>query len=212
MSFQPKENSPFSTSTFIAVNVCVVFMFFSFFQISTAYVQPDKLENKTITKSKLKKSKNTKKDKEPNPWKLKISKDLMDESNTVVISRDAENYITYWPGETTQPVLVLRCKRDKTEVYIITGATAEPEYGLFEEVHFRLKFDKGKPKSYIFSESTSRDAYFAPQPISLIRKMLKHKVLYVEFTPFQSNPQVIKFKLDRLDEVIGKLKKACHWK
>ncbi|GER81114.1 conserved hypothetical protein [Candidatus Denitrolinea symbiosum] len=50
-------------------------------------------------------------------WKVSTSESEFDNSTTVVLALKAENYIEAWL-DTPLPVLILRCKEKKMEVYV----------------------------------------------------------------------------------------------
>ncbi len=57
----------------------------------------------------------------PGKWKSTTSVSSFDDSKMVVLSLQSDNQITGWPGVTTTPTLILRCKEGNTEAYIGTG-------------------------------------------------------------------------------------------
>lgn len=143
-------------------------------------------------------------------WQVRSDISAIDDSRNVVISLVAEKSISGWLEEAT-PELMLRCKENTTEVYIITGMSADVEYGT--DLHtVTIRFDKEKATKYRFSASTDNKALFAQDPINFIRTLLKHETMLFQFTPFNASPTMTTFDLTGLASVIKELQTACHWK
>ena len=143
-------------------------------------------------------------------WKLETSI-FPDESRRICLSLKADAPI-FIDTKPFTPTLVLRCKDDKTQVYIITGLASfidQEPYGILS----LISFDNGVRRKYVFTKSISGQAIFAPKPISLIRKMLKKKTMKVQFTSPQSLLTVVTFDVngDDLKKAIAELQKNCHW-
>ena len=143
-------------------------------------------------------------------WKIK-TKIYPDESRHIYLTLRADKPVEAYSEKYT-PTLVLRCKEEKTVVYIITGIAPSIDH---EEdgVGVLLRFDNERAKEYLFtSKSTKDQILFAPNPISLINKMLKHKTMQFQFTPLNTFPTMTTFNLAGLATVIDELQSACHWK
>lgn len=144
-------------------------------------------------------------------WRIFRSTSAMDDSKTVVVELTAENFIKGWLSEYS-PVLVIRCKENKTELYIRTGMSSDPEYGLYNEHTVRIRLDDGKPFKQRWSDSTDNEALFAPKSIALAKDIAKSKKMLFEFTPFSSSPQTVEFDVQGLMPHLEELAKTCNWK
>ncbi len=135
----------------------------------------------------------------------------MDDSPTVVFSLEAENEIQGWLAKKT-PTLIVRCLERKTDVYVVTGMAANPEYGLFQEHTVQIRFDDAKAFKERWGASTDNEALFAPSPIRLARQVAKAHTMRFRFTPFNASPAVIVFDVRGFDKHIGLVSKTCSWK
>lgn len=142
-------------------------------------------------------------------WRLE-TKIFPEESKQINLSLQANNAIVN-NAKTNTPTLVLRCKQNKTEVYIVTGIKSYINQAPHRSTVY-LSFDDEKPQQFLFTESIDGQALFAPNPLSLIRTMLKSKTLTVQFTPSNAYPAMITFNINGLDKLIEDLRKECHEK
>ena len=145
-------------------------------------------------------------------WDLSYSVSPMDDSRTVVLKLDAENVIQGWPDNTELPYMIIRCKENKTELYIRTGMSAMPEYGLYNENTVRIRVDDNKPYKERWSESTDNEALFAPNAIGLAKKLNKAERMLFEFTPYNSNSQLAEFDVRGLNYYLSEIADTCNWK
>lgn len=134
----------------------------------------------------------------------------MDDSETVVFSLIAENEITGWL-KTSRPSLIVRCREQKTDVYVTTGMAAQPEYGEIDKSTVRVRFDDERAREESWGESTDNEALFSPRPIPFIRRIVGAKTLRLEFTPFNSAPALMQFDVTGFDDRIDLLAKTCRW-
>lgn len=143
-------------------------------------------------------------------WQVTKNTSPVDDSTNVIISLDADSSITGWPRQTHTPSLIVRCKERKTETYIVTGMSPQPEYGT-DEATVTLRFDKEKATQYHMSKSTDGKALFFGQSLVLIKSMLQHTTVLFEFVPFNSSPVMTTFDLRGLSEAVRPLREACKW-
>jgi Type VI secretion system VasI, EvfG, VC_A0118 len=143
------------------------------------------------------------------PWQVREDTSPMDSTKRVVLSNDAENEINVWLGS-KRATLILRCQERKTNAYVLTGSAASVEYGTDSHT-VRLRFDDANPVTQHWSESTDREALFAPNAVRLAKQIANAKKLTFEFTPFNASPAVVYFKVEGLRAHLGKLSGACGW-
>jgi hypothetical protein len=135
----------------------------------------------------------------------------MDDSRTVTLHLTADGSFSSWANDEHTPSLIIRCKENETDLYIVNGTAATPELGLFDRATVRLRIDDGKPYSERWGESTDDEALFAPRPISLARRLAHAERLTYQFTPFNSSPVTVIFTVKGLDEPLRKVASVCHW-
>lgn len=146
-------------------------------------------------------------------WQQRTETSPIDDSSNVYLWIEAEQPISGWLEDEVNPVLYIRCKENKTNAFIILNMRPETEYGSYgaEYTYITLRFDDETAFKEKFIISTDGEAVFFPKHIPYIKRMLKHKRLLIEFTPFNASPQITTFNLEGLEERIGALREACHW-
>lgn len=145
-------------------------------------------------------------------WRVNEGTSAMDDSPTVVLSLDAIASFSAWPRKELTPTLIIRCQEKRTQIYIVNGTSAAVEYEHSDAATVRFRLDEGAAFSQVWSESTDGDALFAPNAITLARRLVKATELTYQFTPFNSNPATSTFNLYGLDAVLPKVAAACGWK
>jgi type VI secretion system protein VasI len=144
-------------------------------------------------------------------WTRTEGKSQMDDSPTVTLrllaQTEAQGFL-----KTTRPSLIIRCKERRTDLYVVTGLSANPEVGLFESHSIRYRIDQDPAVPQTWDAATSDDALFAPVPIELARQISKGKTFLFEFTPFRSSPVIARFNVTGLERQLGRVAEACDWK
>ncbi len=146
-------------------------------------------------------------------WRVRTEKSPMDDVTNVYVSLDADEAIKGWLSEET-PTLVLRCQKKKTEVYFDAHMQVDAKYSVYGSTgSVRIRFAQQKAETFHFPTSTDGQALFVmyPDPISFIKRILKHQTMMVEFTPFNRGPVTTTFNLSGLDSKIGQLREVCGW-
>jgi hypothetical protein len=146
------------------------------------------------------------------PENLAIEEDTseMDGSATVVLTALADADIQGW-SRSVRPSLIVRCREGKTDVYVATGVQANPEYGHYQEVTVRYRLDETPPRRQVWGESTSGEALFAPEPVTLARALSRASQFRFEFTPFQASAQTVSFAVSGLETKLARVADSCHW-
>lgn len=144
-------------------------------------------------------------------WRVREDASAMDDSSTVTMSLDAAESIRAWPSEVHTPTLVIRCRENQTNVYIVNGTSPNVEYGR-DGATVRLRLDSEPAFSRVWSKSTDGEALFSPNAIQFAKQLVNAKTLLYEFTPFNSSPQQTTFNLDGILEHLPKVATACGWK
>ena len=142
-------------------------------------------------------------------WRLE-TRIFPDEAKQIYLALKANDPIVV-NGELFTPTLVLRCKEDKTEAYVLIGMRPFSDPKSHKSIVY-LTFDNEGPRQYLFTSSTSGQSIFVPRPISFIRKLLKKNTMKVQFISAQAFPTTMTFSLYGLDKAIDELQTECHWK
>jgi hypothetical protein len=135
----------------------------------------------------------------------------MDDTPTVAYTLDAENEIKGWLAR-NRPTLIVRCRERKTDAFVTSGMSAQPELGEYERHTVRLRFDDEPATAQLWQQSTNNEALFAPSGMAMAKRLAKSKRLRFEFTPFNSSRAVIEFETAGFDQVIAEIAKPCGWK
>lgn len=146
-------------------------------------------------------------------WKVQQEKSAIDDSTNVFVSLDADASISGWPGKTYTPLLILRCKENRTQAYIVTGMAPQIEYGV-EGTTVMLRFDDDRALQLLAARSTTGDMlFFEPSgpSIDLIKRMTQRTTLLFGFVPFHSSPVMTTFDLRGLSEAVKPLRANCRW-
>jgi type VI secretion system protein VasI len=140
-------------------------------------------------------------------WKTEISTSAMDDSQTVVMKLPAENEIQGWL-DPVLPVLFVRCKEHKLDVYVYTDTT-EVESDI-DHSTVRIRFDKIEPGTLKMSHSSDDTALFFEDKESAFKLFLITSTMLFEFTPFNAPPVQATFDLRGFSEAVKPLAKACN--
>ncbi len=74
------------------------------------------------------------------------------------------------------------------------------------------RFDSEAARTKHWGVSTDHKAAFYPESdVALLKKMLLHKKLLLQVTPYGESPVLASFALNGLAEVLPELQAACHW-
>ena len=142
-------------------------------------------------------------------WQISRGQSSMDDSKTVVLNLRADNDVQAWL-EDKRPILNIRCKEGKTQVYLWTGTAATVEEIAGHTVRIRL--DDGTPIGQTWGESTDHNSlFFDEDAIVFVKQLVKAKTLAFQFTPFSASPAVACFDLRGLENHIGEVAATCGW-
>ncbi|OHB72424.1 MAG: hypothetical protein A2W23_07650 [Planctomycetes bacterium RBG_16_43_13] len=140
-------------------------------------------------------------------WRISTETSPIDDSKNVYLALSAEESIKAMLG-TSLPVLFLRCKENKTEVYIAWGV-----YLGLEETTMLIRFDSKKATTSTWNISTDNMAtFYRGSVIAFIRSIVGYKQLLVQVTPYGESPVMVTFDLAGLEEAVKQLQETCNWK
>lgn len=103
--------------------------------------------------------------------------------------------------------LVLRCMENKTDALITFD-----RYLSTMDIDVTARLDKEKASAREWGIATDHESLLHPAPVDFIRQLEKHDAIYIQFTPYSSEPVAMEFNLRGLDKSVGKLKESCGWK
>jgi hypothetical protein len=107
------------------------------------------------------------------------------------------------------PHLIIRCEAHKTEAYVVTGVSAQPEPGQIGKHTVRLRFDDHQQEREIWDQSADDKALFSQSPVPFVKKVARSKTLTFEFTPFQASPAVATFSVAGFDRRLPALRRCA---
>lgn len=136
-------------------------------------------------------------------WVVETDENPLDDSKTVTLALESDEGRSRFRG----PVLmVLRCKSNKTEVYLRWG-----EY-LGREAMVTGRVGKNKPITIPWNLSTDSQATFFPgQPIGFIKKLMEHDKYVAQVTPYNESPTTAVFDISGLSQAVKPLRQTCGW-
>ena len=122
---------------------------------------------------------------------------------------DAENTVAIWM-RSVRPMLVVRCARGETEVFVVTHSAAQIQTGT-EDHTVTFRFDNGPGTTELWPDSTAHDALFAPDGEAFARRLLAARTLQFGFTPHNAQPAVARFAVAGLEPLLSRAAKDCGW-
>ncbi len=140
-------------------------------------------------------------------WSLEQNQDAM---------TDDVNVVAYLPSETelqksygkSRPMLYLRCKEKKFEVYVTLGATVDGS--LSDGVTARYRFAGDKAETVELSEAKGGEAVFFPQPDQWLNKLLVNGARnFILEVPIYNGSGVATFELVGISKAVEKVKGNC---
>jgi len=143
-------------------------------------------------------------------WRIRTEVSAIDDTTNVFLSLDAKTAFRGWLDEEVG-TLMIRCKENRTQAYIITGMTAQSGYRRHDESQVTVRYDRNDAVRIWMSESTDNKALFFPNPISEIKRMVKHESMLFQFSPFNASPTMTTFEIAGLSEALVPLREACQW-
>lgn len=142
-------------------------------------------------------------------WVARTETSPVDDRQNVFLSRTAESEITGWLGKKHRPTLMIRCKENRTEMFVTTGMAASVEYR--DQHTVTIRYDKEPAFEVRMGDSTDKEALFFGDAIPQIKRMMGQQEMLFRFTPFNASPAMTTFKVAGLEEAIKPLRTACGW-
>lgn len=142
-----------------------------------------------------------------------VSNDInpLDDSKTTIASLAADEGTSRFDGPVN---FIARCQSNKTEVYVVwhdyLGDDSRSVYEEWKHVEVRVGDEKSQRQRW--GVSTDKEATFAPNAISLLRKMAKEKRMVMQTTPYNEAPKTAVFDLTGAEKAINQVAATCNWK
>ncbi len=136
-------------------------------------------------------------------WQKIVDTDPLDDSKDIQMLIRAVNRAV---SQQDNIILVLTCKQGITGAYVVWRqylGTYDPE------VTWRIGSDPSETETW--SLSTDNEATFAPEPVTLIKRMMTHELLLIKTAPFGKPPVTLEFNTAGLSTEITELREACAW-
>ncbi len=140
-------------------------------------------------------------------WYVREETSPVDDSTNVYLSLRAEDTIRSRFGKSVRPSLYVRCKENKTEVFINWGV-----YLGIDQTHVLQRFDGKRAATVLWNISTDHEAtFYRSGHIAFARQLVRHEKLLLQTTPYGESPVMVSFRLEGLRSAIKPLRKACGW-
>jgi len=133
-----------------------------------------------------------------------------DGSKTIAFELAASNDVGVWMKR-VQPLLVVRCLSRTTEVFVATGSAASIEQQAGSHT-VRVQFDDAEPVAQPWSDSASSQELYAPDGVTLARRLAGARTLRFGFTPYNSAPVIAEFDVRGFDQLVGLVAGTCGWR
>lgn len=119
----------------------------------------------------------------------------------------AHNRIAIWMRE-VRPLLVVRCLRDTTDVFVFTQSAAMIE-AQTEDHTVVFGFDDEPETRELWPDAAEHDALFAPDGAAFAKRVLNAATLRFGFTPHNAAPVTAHFQVSGLRDLVEPAAKTC---
>ena len=145
-------------------------------------------------------------------WTTNISQSKIDDSQIVVLSTDATEYVLDRSYKKATPNLFLRCKENVTVMYIHFDGMFMSDISGNGKVTFRIDKDASFSQNLNVSSGNKALGLFnGGTAIPFIKKLMTGATLIVQATPFNDSPIIVTFDISGLEAQIEPLRRACKW-
>ncbi|MDO6459635.1 type VI secretion system-associated protein TagO [Granulosicoccaceae sp. 1_MG-2023] len=136
-------------------------------------------------------------------WETTHKVNPIDDTETVVLTQSSSSERTRYGRA---PTLVIRCKSNKTEMYVNWADYLGSKARVLE------RLDKETAQTSAWSLSTDHRATFYPgSPIRRLKQMADGSTYVLQVTPYNESPVTAIFDMNALSEALTPLRKACNW-
>jgi len=145
-------------------------------------------------------------------WKTSISTSEMDDSETVGLTLQSNNFVRASLGGYAPAVLTVRCFENTTAVLFSFADLFMADVSGYGRITYRI--DKDPARTQNFTESTDNSVlglWSGGASIPFIKRMFGGEEMIVRATPYNETPVEAVFRIVNLETAIEPLRKACHW-
>lgn len=139
-------------------------------------------------------------------WEVEEETSKVDDSKSVFLLLASDEKVKGMFGLEKHPILILRCIENKTAVVLLL----DTHLGM-RDPGIIMRLDKEKPIKKPWNILTTYKGLLHPQPIKLIRDLLKSEKMFVRVVPSSGGAMDMEFSLAGLENVIKPLQKSCGW-
>lgn len=133
-----------------------------------------------------------------------------DGSKSIAFQLAASHDVAVWMKR-VQPLLIVRCLSRTTEVFVAPGSAASIEQQ--DDSHtVHIQFDDGEPVAEPWSDSESSQELYAPDGVTLARRLARTRTMRFGFTPYNSAPVVAEFNVSGFDQLVDLVAGTCGWR
>ena len=144
-------------------------------------------------------------------WEIQLETSKFDDSQTVLLSLESKEW-TNCPYDSAKHRLVLACRENSTDLYIIFGGCYMSDFEGGGRVTYRIDNEPAASVSMRASSNNSAlGLWDGRNSIPFIKGLLDKNALVVRASPFAENRVTSEFELGGLNEAIKPLRAACNW-
>lgn len=144
-------------------------------------------------------------------WRVRSTKSDFTDQTDVYISTVAEGPLQCSYRNT--PSLFVRCLEGKTNVFVSHGCYAPPDR-VSKRIDVQIRVDDEGTFTRQLYTSTDDKAFGwwdGNGSRSAIRTLLDHDTIVFRFAPYRDPPQIVRFNISDLREVLNSTDPSCSW-
>ena len=147
-------------------------------------------------------------------WRIDERRSEMTDFENIFASLQSENQVRHQfshQRNTGKASLSIRCRDNSTAMTIRMDGKFLADNGGFGSVDVRI--DDGTTRSYRFVESTDNKALgqWRGSAIPLLNRIIGAETVRFEVTPYNESPQIMRFDVRGIDNVIASIRDRCSW-
>jgi hypothetical protein len=133
-----------------------------------------------------------------------------DGSKTIEFELQANSDVPVWMSR-VRPSLVVRCVSRSTEVFVAIRSSASIESQAGSHT-VRFQIDDDPEVIQKWSDSVSSQELFAPNAVTLARRLAGARRMRFGFTPYNAKPVMAEFSVQGFDKLAGLVASTCGWR
>jgi hypothetical protein len=140
-------------------------------------------------------------------WQVQESRPSSDSVAEVTLLLRAESNVRT-RGVSERPIMIIQCVQGRTELGVYTGPY-QPSRNHKHAVRYRL--DRMRPVLAEWNESQGSRAVFHPNPRFLLFDLMITDLMLFEYSNYEGDRVIARFRTFGLDEHLPKVARACGW-